>query len=135
MSANPMELFTAYVGLNKLTDVERAGRPERRSRVRIQVHWPVLFFRSQPAEAVESLTQNLSSRGFYCFSKTPLTLGEVLACTIRVPAHDPSGKEMDRQLDCKVRVMRVEPTTDGLYGIACRIEDYHVARSESDRTH
>ena len=130
-----MELFTAYVGLNKLTDVERAGRPERRSRVRIQVHWPVLFFRSEPAEAVESLTQNLSSRGFYCFSKAPLTLGEVLACTIRVPAHDPSGKEMDRQLDCKVRVMRVEPATDGLYGIACRIEDYHVARSESDRTH
>jgi hypothetical protein len=130
MSANPIELFTAYTGLNKLSEVERTGRPERRNRARIQVHWPVLFFRTDPPEAVESVTQNLSSRGFYCFSKVPLTVGEILACTIRVPAHDPAGKELDRQLDCKVRVTRVEAdAAEGLFGIACRLEDYHVART------
>ena len=137
MYANPMELFTAYVGLNKPAEVTRVGRSERRSRVRTQVHWPVLLFRAAPSEAVESVTQNLSSGGFYCLSKVPLIPGELLACTIKVPAHDPSRKEPDRQLDCRVRVVRVESdAAGGLFGIACRIEDYHFAHSaDALRTH
>ena len=137
MSANPLELFTAYVGLNKPTEVERAGRSERRSRVRTQVHWPVLLFRSEPPEAVETLTQDLSSGGFYCLSRVPLIPGELLACTLKVPAHDPSGRELARQLDCRVRVIRVDPdSAEGLFGIACRIEDYHFAHAkDSGRTH
>jgi hypothetical protein len=79
---------------------------------------------------VETMTKNLSSRGFYCYAKAPLGVGEIMSCTIRIPAHDPGGKEMDRLLDCTVRIIRVEPTTeDGVFGIACRLEDYHVVRS------
>ena len=130
MSANPIELFPAFVGLNKRPEGEHTGHSERRSRVRIRVHWPVLFFRTDPPETVESTTQNLSSRGFYCYSQVPLTVGETLVCTIRIPAHDPGCKEADRQLDCKIRVTRVEAeAAEGLFGIACRLEDYHVVRT------
>ena len=126
MSANSIEMFTAQ-GFNKLRQAERTHHSERRSRVRLQVHWSVLLFRTDPPEVVESVTENLTSRGFYCFSKVPLVVGETMTCAIRIPAHDP-GKEMDRQLDCTVRVTRVEAgAAEGLYGIACRLEDYHVA--------
>lgn len=137
MSANPIELFTAHVDQSQLSDVEGAGRPERRGRVRIQVPWPVLFFRTDPPQTVESVTQNLSSQGFYCLSKVPFRVDEVVACSIRVPAHDASAREVDRQLDCIARVTRVEPeAAEGLFGIACQLEDYHLARTiHPVRTH
>jgi hypothetical protein len=129
MSANPIELFSAYGGLTKVSNPEHAPKPERRGRQRIHVHWPVRLFRDDPPETVESVTQNLSSRGFYCHSNVPLVVGEIMACTIRVPAHDPGGKEMDRLLDCTAMVTRVEAIADGNFGIACRLEEYHVART------
>ena len=129
MSANPIELFTAYAGRANVADVERTTT-DRRARARINVHWPVRLFRTTPPETVETITQNLSSRGFYCYAKNPLSVGEVLSCTIRIPAHDPGGKEMNRLLDCTVRITRVEETQEeGMFGIACRLEDYHVVRT------
>lgn len=128
MSANPIELFTAYVGLNKPTELDSVARSERRRRARTKVHWPVLLFRNQSAEAVESTTQNLSSNGFYCMANASFTPGEMLICTLKVPTHDPNGGNLVRSLECKVRVMRVEPSAaNGLFGVAVRIEDYHFA--------
>jgi len=129
MSANPTKLFTAYAGRAKVSEVERA-KTERRSRARIGVHWPVRLFRTNPPETLETITQNLSSCGFYCHAEIPLAVGEVMSCTIRIPAHDPSGKEIDRLLDCTVRITRVEAAGgEGIFGIACQLEDYHVVRT------
>jgi hypothetical protein len=136
MSANPLELFSAYGAVSHPAELERSGSPERRKRARTRLHWPVLLFRNQIADAIESQTRDLSSDGFYCVANSSFTLGELLICTLKVPTHDPNGKHLERNLECKVRVMRVEPQeTDGAFGVACRIEDYCFARvADPDRT-
>ena len=127
MSANPLELISAFVGIAKPASMGRGIQPERRKRVRTMVHWPVLFFRENAGEAVESVTRDLSSSGFYCLSKAPFVCGEPLICALKVPAHDPLGTERVLALECRVRVVRCEPTSsDGLFGIACCIEDYRA---------
>ena len=129
MSSNPLELFTGYThGANH----PHATASERRKRTRIRVHWPVLLFRAQVGEAITSTTLDLSSSGFYCVTAVPLTPGDALACTLKVPFHDPNGKHLDRILECTVRVVRVEPKhTDSSFGVACHIEDYHFADFKS----
>ncbi len=72
------------------------------------------------------MTQNLSSTGFYCLSPSPLMPGDYVVCTLKLPAHDPKGEERILALECRVRIMRAEAATDGLFGIACRIEDYRL---------
>jgi len=132
MSANPLELFSVYDGLNKPTESKRSHSYERRKRARTRLHWTVLLFRSDAADAIETITRDLSSGGFYCLSKVPVTPGETLICTLKVPTHDPNGKHLERNLECKVRVMRVEPQEDeGVFGVACRIEDYHFAHMQA----
>ena len=132
MSANPLEAFTAYAALNKPAELGHQFAPERRRWVRTKVHWPVLLFRNHSAEAVATSTQNLSSGGFYCLCQTPFILGEILICALKVPTHDPAGKALERQLECTVRVVRVEPDPEqGCFGVACRIEDYHFTPANS----
>lgn len=130
MSASPPDLITTFVRRDKTAESANTSPDERRGRVRSSVHWPVSLFHShQGAEAVESTTQDLSSAGFYCFSKTPFALGEFLRCALRVPANDSAGKEAQCRLECRVLVVRVEPNAaEGHYGIACRIEDYRIAQ-------
>lgn len=134
MSANPQERFAVYGGLNKAAELENSLPSERRKRARNHLHWSVLFFRNQAADAVESLTRELSSSGFSCVTAVAFTPGERLICTLKIPTHDPNGKHLERRLECKVRVMRVEPQgADGTFGLACQIEDYHFnqVRTES----
>jgi hypothetical protein len=127
MSANFSEIFTAY----PVVRTREASTPfpsERRKRPRIQVHWPVLLFRNHAADAVVSTTLNLTSIGFYCLSAVPFAPGETLMCTLKVPVHDPSGKHFDRNLECRVRVLRVDTqSSEGKFGLACQIDDYHLA--------
>jgi hypothetical protein len=129
MSANPLDVLTAHVGTRELAAIESTFRPERRKRARTQVHWPVLLLRNHGAEAIETVTQNLSSNGFYCLSPEPLKPGESLLCTLKLPAFDPRGEERTLALQCTVVVMRAESSADGYFGLACRIEDYHLVRS------
>jgi hypothetical protein len=132
MSANTMESFRAHIGSNKaMAIVNDASRPERRKRIRATVHWPIMFFRSHSAEATESVsTQNLTSDGFYCRSRIAFAPGEALNCRLEVPSYEPSGTGQTRLLECKVRVIRAEPAnTDGLFGIACRFEDYRFVQA------
>jgi hypothetical protein len=104
--------------------------PERRKRVRVKVRWPLLLFRDDAAEAIESVTQDLSSMGFYCLSPKPFAAGESLVCALKVPMYDPIGEERTIAVECRVRVVRTEETGDGGFGIACQIEDYHLAPVE-----
>jgi len=127
MLVNPLELISSYVGVSKPTSMDRGIHDERRKRARTMVHWPVLFFRDTAGEAIESITRNLSSGGFYCLSRVPFACGEPLICALKVPAHDPMGADRILALECRVRVLRCELTgADGFFGIACRIEDYRA---------
>ena len=130
MSANPLELSLVYSCLKKPAEAEKPLLVERRKRARNHLHWSVLFFRTHSAEAVPSLTRDLSSSGFYCVTGVSFTPGERLLCTLKVPTHDPNGKHLEQKLECQVRVMRVEPQcVEGTYGLACQIEDYHFIQT------
>jgi len=90
----------------------------------MRVHWPLLFHRCGTAEAVETVTYDLSSDGFYCFASTPFVPGECRVCTLTVPTNHPKSGGGVVLVECKVQVMRVQLNDDGRYGIGCRIEDY-----------
>jgi hypothetical protein len=97
--------------------------------VRSRVHWPVLLFRNEGDGTVETTTQDLSSSGFYCLSKKPFAIGEMLTCALQVPNDHAGGKE--RRLECRVLVVRVDSPINGQYGIACRTQDYHFAGADA----
>ncbi len=104
------------------------SRGERRRRPRVKVHWHVSLIRRDAAEITETVTQDLSSTGFYCFSQVSFSLGEVLLCVLRIPPHESTGREFDRALECKLRVVRLDLNrADGCVGVGCRIEDFRVA--------
>src|SRR5450759_4493428 len=107
MSTNSMELSAIYS--KKSAELENLLPSERRKRARNHLHWSLLLFPNQATEAVESLTRDLSSSGFYCVTGVAFIPGERLICTLKVPTHDPNGKHLEQKLECRVRVMRVEP--------------------------
>jgi hypothetical protein len=99
----------------------------RRKRARLRVQWR-LQFRADGRAAVETVTQDLSSEGFYCVVGTPFVPGEVRECILQVPAWDPEDESRSVPVPCQVRVVRVEGLAEtGLYGVACRVENYHFA--------
>lgn len=134
MPGDFIELVSAWNGLSKGV-VGNSGvlLQERRKRVRTRLHWPLLLFRDRSGSAaIESVTRDLSSSGFFCLTRVELVVGEKLVCSIKIPTHDPHGKHLERTLECKVQVLRVIPQeTSGSFGVACRIEDYHLSHVTS----
>ena len=118
--ATPSDTIPVYLKINSL-----APKPmDRRRRVRMQVHWPLRFLRSDLLEAVETVTSDLSSEGFYCLANTPFVPGELRVCTLGVPTNYPRSGERMLTVECKVRIVRAQLRDDGLYGVGCHIEDY-----------
>src|SRR5690349_11566312 len=99
MAANTIGPQSPY--LNAIRDPGYAAKRDRRKRVRTSVHWPVVF-RSPANEVFETITQNLSSQGFYCLSSTPLASGQPLLCWVTVPTYDPTGGMSSVVLECDV---------------------------------
>src|SRR5262245_52443308 len=129
MSDNSVDIFIGHTSSKDKPSLEEASpKTERRARTRAQVHWPVLLLRDCAGKAIETVTLNLSSSGFYCLSSAGLTPGERLFCTLRVPAHDPNNDGSAVSLECSALVMRSELTSSGAFGIAFRIEDYRISR-------
>ena len=125
MSGNPLELVSTRNGVANGAGVVL----ERRKRARTRLHWPVLMFRNRPgSDAIESVTVDLSTSGFFCLTRVQLAEGEKLVCSIKIPTHDPHGKRLERMLECGVQVLRVVPQeSSDAFGVACRIEDYHFS--------
>ena len=102
----------ASLPINRLpSDVEMPESPEkarsinRRKRTRAQLHWPLSFSLTGTTETVQTITQDLSSDGFYCIANARFVL-------------------------CKVRIIRVEVTGErGFYGVGCQIMDYRLVNS------
>jgi hypothetical protein len=129
MSGDPLELVSAWNGVANDIGGNSGVVTERRKRVRTRLHWPVLLFRDRPgSDAIESVTRDLSSSGFFCLTRVQLVEGEKLVCSIKIPTHDPHGKHLERTLECRVQVLRVvlQDASDS-FGVACRIEDYHLS--------
>jgi len=122
-----IEAYTAHGSAKETSAADETAQPDRRKRPRILVHWPLLLTVEGGSEAIETQTQNLSSGGFYCFSPKPLMPGEALVCTLKAPAYDPKSDQRTIALECSAVVLRAEARPDGLFGLACRIEDYHLA--------
>jgi hypothetical protein len=109
--------------------------PERRRRSRSTLRCPLTLFGCNSTEAVNSTTDNISCEGFYCLTPSPYRTGERLTALVRIPAYDPNSKEQTCTLSCQVRVVRVDPCDgEGLYGMACGIDDYHLEHTENLRT-
>lgn len=129
MLGHPLEQFPAEVESLEGRRTQSASRPERRKRVRFQVHWPVCFLGVDSGATIETITENLSSSGFQCSSPVQLTAGDHLICMLRVPSHQSSHN--GRALSCKVRVVRVEPIEERRsYWVACHIDDYRFIESQ-----
>ena len=128
MSGDSLELVDPWRGLPDSTGFVAPGTVERRRRARTRLHWPLLMLREGGfPQNIESVTRDLSSGGFYCLTRVRLMEGEHLRCSMRIPTHDPRGKNPERTLECRVRVVRVVPQESGdVFGIACLIEDYHL---------
>lgn len=132
MLGHPLEQFPVEVERPESRRPHSVSRPERRKRARSQVHWPVCFFGVDSGATVETVTENLSSSGFQCFSPVPLVAGDQMICVLRMPSHQSPHNGRAASLECKVRVVRVEPATERrLYGVACRIEDYRFIEPNS----
>jgi hypothetical protein len=128
MSTNPRELFTAHANCGEPLN-GNGRRSERRRRLRTKVHWPILLFQEESGEAVETITRDLSSSGFYCLSRVPFACGEVLICSLQIPTHERSNNEGVLALECKATVVRIDPEgAERAWGIACHIEDYKARR-------
>jgi len=102
---------------------------ERRRRARLRLQWPVRLWASNTSAPVETVTTDLSSDGFHCFSPVPFERNEVLGCTLTIPEISISlGDGARRLLECQVRVVRSEPANrDGYFGVACQIKNYRIA--------
>jgi hypothetical protein len=103
-----------------------APSTDRRRRTRLKLSWAVLLRMRTGSQPIEGWTKDVSSDGFYCFAPEPLDIDVDASFTISVPVFDAERRRDMFRLDGKARVVRVEPLGNGLYGIACRIEDYRV---------
>jgi hypothetical protein len=109
--------------INGVTENNSAHLNRRRWR-RLRVHWP-LQFHGEPG--VETVTDDLSSDGFFCVAQTPFIPGEVRSCTLSVPAYHPDDVTRRICVHCRVRIVRVEALgKDSLFGVGCCIEEYRV---------
>ena len=107
------------------TGIKATIEPDRRKRVRMQVHWPLLFSRPGTTEMVTTVTRDLSSDGFYCLADTTFLPGDTVECTLGVPTRHPRHGDRVLAVQCRVRVIRVEALQEfGRFGVGCRIEDY-----------
>ena len=118
--------MTSYATARRVSDRKSLQwaptKHERRKRKRVALHWPVRFFRQPATQSVDSVTDNLSSDGFYCAVKEPFQVGDRLKCVIRCGG-SLDDLESAVRLECHVRVMRVEDLYSG-FGLGCHIDDY-----------
>ena len=116
----------APVYLGDLGSEDDSSHRERRRRARMEVRWPLTFCGVDCA--VETVTDNLSSEGFYCVANVPLLPGEVRDCTLGVPSHNRGGTAKVLPMLCRIRIVRMKTLHETeLYGIGCHIEDFRLA--------
>lgn len=105
---------------------------ERRRRCRFTVRWPVKIYVAKDTGGIEGLTENMSSKGFYCTVTSSALQGQIITCEIEVPSLA-SQERLKTYLHCEAVVLRVEPgVAPGRFGLACRIKDYFIQSRRID---
>jgi hypothetical protein len=127
MSPAPAEAQVEYPATQNIRG--RSPKPmERRRRVRFKVQWPVCIWTAAMKMPMETVTTDLSSDGFHCFSPIPLEPEEIVRCMLTIPeisSHSPNQRR--RVLECQARVVRLAPSNkDGNFGLGCQIKDFRV---------
>lgn len=130
MLGKPLEQIPVELEGLQLAPTPTVARLERRRRQRSHVHWPVCFFGVDVGRTVETTTENLSSSGFHCFTPVPLITGDTMVCVLGVPSPQPFNNTRALCMECKVRIVRMEPAEDRKsYSVGCEIQDYRFIES------
>jgi hypothetical protein len=117
--------------LMRISDSNVSYATDRRRHARLPLAWTVYLMRPASVEVVEGKTKNVSCDGFYCLVHEPFAAGESIRCVIMIPAFDGQQPQSMISLECRARVVRVEPVAAG-NGVACHIDDYKVALISPD---
>lgn len=97
---------------------------ERRRLRRLQIRCSVSLWKPSDGTFTLTVTENLTSGGFFCLCREPYLPGDELQATLDVPSQYGKGKQEGRlTLQCQVEVVRIDERQSG---IACRIKDYTV---------
>jgi hypothetical protein len=103
--------------------------PDRRSRPRLRLSYPLFLFRLGEASGIETRTEDISCEGFFCISESPFALHEMVECELVIPAGEPRNPtDRDLLMRCRAHVIRVVRQRSSGFGVACRLEDYTLRR-------
>ena len=102
---------------------------ERRRHPRIGLRWGIVLSRAGDPSVIESVTENLSRAGFFCYSARRFEIGEDVSCVLEIPTRDFGHPSGSLNLRCTARVVRVEEPNEpaSRFGVACRIDEYEIA--------
>jgi hypothetical protein len=97
---------------------------ERRDLQRLQMRCDVSLWKPSDGTFTRTITENLTSAGFYCQAEAAYVVGDELQATLEIPALHWNGRPGSSfRLQCQVEVLRVAAQESG---IACRIKAYTV---------
>ena len=100
---------------------------EKRQNRRLGLRWP-LRLQGGTIGTIETRTENISSRGFYCILANPLVPGDTIDCEVSIPNYGGMAGGVSRSIMCKAEVVRVETRGAGSgFGVGCRILDFTLA--------
>jgi hypothetical protein len=113
-------------------------RVERRVGQRFSYLLPVSLRQPQPPVEGVGFTQDLSSRGVFFFTDSPLTEGAEIELTLRMPSEITLGESMP--VRCRGRILRiVRPVAssnpvrvESKIGVAVRLEGYEYLPESSE---
>jgi PilZ domain len=119
-----------------------SGRVERRARQRFEFSIPLCIRRPESASEEQGCTQDVSARGAYFYTSSPLQPGTDVDVTFLMPAEITLSESM--HVRCRGKVLRVDSAgqracNNGMpaasWGVAVHFESYeYLANAEQTRT-
>jgi len=102
---------------------------EQRQQKRVPLICPVRLRRAGSDESIQTATRDISSTGFFCHVREPVSVGEIFNCEINLPLKGFAFSGDELWVRCTAVIVRVVAEEDG-FGIGCRF-DYFSAATES----
>jgi hypothetical protein len=100
---------------------------------RLALAYTLFLSRAGAPFDVVTKTENVSSKGFFCFCQRPFLVGERLDCEMVIP-RTPGHPGTELSLRCAVEVVRVTRAGGGRgYEVDCRLENYTIGRPRPPR--
>jgi PilZ domain-containing protein len=97
--------------------------PDRREARRFNMTLPLRVLPHEPrGPELTAQTRDVSYRGLYFLAETKFPIGSEIEFVITLP--EQATQSNDVNIRCLGQIVRVEPTSNGLMGIAAKIERY-----------